>query len=269
MNKCVDPISAIKDLAEFIGHPIQCPGTWTHFVDHPLLANVSIEIGVVQEHRYAFSYWSKWFAERRQRGAAGGRTALLTIDWHDDFGVEGDFDPARLERIDLGDANEVSLFSYAMLHCLNDGHILPAMHLGIFDSVVMLNKQGVDGSFGREVCVAHGRHHDVECYRDLGQAMGSESLLCADAIYLDVDLDYFVEDADEEPVLVLKEIAASMLSVDSDLMRMVLPRIDGMTIALEPDYCGGLQGSMDLLSVLNDALFDGTMGQSHMRWAER
>ena len=37
----------------------------------------------------------------------------------------------------------------------------------------------------------------------------------------------------------------------------------GMTVALEPQWCGGLKNSLHVLNILNEEFFGSTLGEGH------
>ena len=106
------------------------PGTETGFVESPKLKNImACTIGLVHSHRFAFYFWSK-FNEKYSKNSLSlthDMPVLVTIDFHDDSGVESDFDKEEIKEIDISDDVELGLYCWLRLRALNDGHILPAL----------------------------------------------------------------------------------------------------------------------------------------------
>ena len=58
----------------------------------------------------------------------------------------------------------------------------------------------------------------------------------------------------------------SLLSLDNLFMSSIFERIVGLTVALEPEYCGGLMNSLKILDILNQEFFDGTLLTDKCKW---
>jgi len=80
-------------------------------------------------------------------------------------------------------------------------------------------------------------------------------------VLLDIDLDFFATDNPAAGSLhgseQLKSDAeiTSTLSLKGPFMKPLLDKIVGLTIALEPKYCGGLRNSLHVLEILNREFF--------------
>jgi hypothetical protein len=79
-------------------------------------------------------------------------------------------------------------------------------------------------------------------------------------VFFDVDLDYFTESPDlcgggKNVSLVPDCEVKATLDPKGELMAWIFQRMSGMTIATEPEFCGGLINSNHLVSVLSDCLF--------------
>lgn len=47
------------------------------------------------------------------------------------------------------------------------------------------------------------------------------------------------------------------------------PKLEGLTVATEVEFCGGFQASAMFLAALDEAMFDGTLEGSEVRWAKK
>lgn len=256
--------------------PLDPPGSCGGFIDHPTDPRRAVEIGVVLQHRFAFFYWLKWRAETRR--AESPAPNLLTIDWHDDVGGDCDFTPDELSRLDPKDANELTLFCWAGLRSLNDGHIAPAQYLDAIEDVYVILKQRADQ---REVHPEyrkrtqrdrHGKEHQVHYFDTVGAFLKEHRSDGLHPLVLDLDLDYFTspDESREKGAekLVGDRTISRVMSPGGPLMRWVFPRLAGFTIALEPGYCGGIRNCMHILDVVSDTLFDPPLLTSRMRWRQ-
>ncbi len=93
-------------------------------------------------------------------------------------------------------------------------------------------------------------------------------------IFLDIDLDYFIHGKGNvfypgtfEPYSEA-EIKA-VIDPQSSVFDYLLPRLDGLTIAQEPSYCGGIANSCSILKVVNSQLFDGQNNWKHLEKSYR
>jgi hypothetical protein len=257
-----------------LSHPLDPPGSTNGFIDHPTDSNKSLEIGVVLQHRFAFYYWLKWHTEAQLTG--GPTPNLLTIDWHDDVGGDCDFIPKELEQLNPRDRNELSLFCWARLRSLNDGHIAPAQYLNAIGDVFVILKQRADERKMYEHYRKHtqkdlhGNVHQVHYYDGVAQFLREHKADTVQPLILDVDLDYFTTLGESRErgaaQLVDDRTIRKVMSTSGPLMQWVFPRLAGFTIALEPKYCGGIGNCLHILDVVSRTLFDSTLMSSVMSW---
>lgn len=263
----------VAEMLRNMKHPIDPPGCTSGFVDHPAGWNEAVEIGVVLQHRFAFYYWLKWHGKRKT-GAPPPN--LLTIDWHDDVGGDCDFKPEQIEQLNPKDENELSLFCWAGLRCLNDGHIAPAQYLNAIGDVYVILKQHGDSrksdDFDRKQTQTdrNGNSHQIHYFDRIEDFLAEHGPDRESPLYLDIDLDYFTrpdksgEHGAEKrlPDAAIKKV----VSLQGPLMQWVVPRLAGFTIALEPEYCGGIRNCMHILDVVSTALFDPPLLTAGMKW---
>lgn len=262
---------------------LEPPGCCLTFAPHPapwMRRRASVPVGIVMEHRYAFWLWMRakkelqydlrsrsWIDERDFRPPD-----LLTLDWHDDVGGPCDYIESELLRLNQRDENEVGFFCWAGLRSINDGHIAPAMWLNAIGNVYAVVKHR-DASEPRKWTLTdrHGREHSVTYVRSPAAFVKSwRQSEQGDGLLWDIDLDYFTESkavADQQysPLLPDKTIAKAM-DISQEWVQEVLANLRGFTIALEPEYTGGLSNSLHLFRQWEKALFDVPLFDKHCAW---
>ena len=251
------------------------PGCETNHVPLPTCENRCCTVGIVHEHRFAFFFWGLYSIDNGKPHPP----ALVTLDFHDDVGVPSEVIPEDLDNLDIRNRIELGLFSWLCLRSLNDGHIRPALYLNFFSDVyVLLNKDEDPREFKHshpeEQQLDRDNHpHTISFYQDTEQLL--QHLPPEGPVFFDIDLDYFAIDNPEgESVKGSERLRSdaeiiSILSINGKLIGSLLDRIVGLTIALEPKYCGGLVNSLHVLNILNHELFDGTLCTHSCKWKER
>lgn len=235
---------------------IRPPGTYYDIVAHPIDRRRAIEEAIVQDHRFAFFYWLKW---RNKQAEQPNPPTLISLDWHQDLAQPCDLECEWLSTLDTTDYKAVGYFCWDKLHVLNDGHILAAAYLNLIGDIHVVQKQ-------RDECPEdfvdiEGRKHLVRCYDSVEQLTEAISGQEHDSVILDIDLDYFTESPDpcgggDKLQLVGQEEIQACLDPASPFMSWIFPRMTGMTIATEPEFCGGLMNSNHLFNVVCGTLFD-------------
>ncbi len=101
----------------------------------------------------------------------------------------------------------------------------------------------------------------------------SEELLKSniDEVFFDIDLDYFTESDDpcgggEDLALMDDKAITLLLDPHSSLIEWVLKRTEGMTIATEPKWCGGLSNSNRIYNILDNTLFLNNLFSKNTKW---
>lgn len=258
------------------------PGCTSTFVPHPYLGDRgSLEAAFMFEHRFAFTYWLKWMEEdRRKIGLDHGAYKppdLITFDWHDDTGGECDFLPEHLGLLDTRNKREVSMYAWAGLRQINDGHISPAVWLNALGDIYVIQKQRDldDCEYLNHVQTdRYGNEHQFRYFRDLESFSNEYEAVQGDqGVYWDVDLDFFTsEHGDPDlryyPALGEAEIRAE-LDIEQLWMQQILCDIKGMTIALEPKYTGGLTTSLELYKVFESSLFESPLFSKSCKWKQK
>jgi hypothetical protein len=250
---------------------IDPPGCESSFVSLPVRDCGCCTVGIVHEHRFAFYFWGLYSIDKDTPHAA-----LISIDAHDDVGVPSEVIPDDLDNLNIRNQTELGLFAWLRLRSLNDGHILPALYLNFFSDVYVLLNDRLDSAAFKTSRTAqeqrdrNGRIHTVKFYQDSDKLL--HDLPQDYPLFLDIDLDYFaLDNPNAESVLGSEKLMSdaeirSTLSIDGPFFGPILNRIVGLTIALEPKYCGGLVNSLHVLDILNQELFDGTLCTNSCEW---
>ncbi|MCG3717659.1 hypothetical protein L5F50_00545 [Aliarcobacter butzleri] len=58
----------------------------------------------------------------------------------------------------------------------------------------------------------------------------------------------------------------SLLNIDSEFMQWIFKRMEGMTIATEPKWCGGLINSNKIYKILDNTLFNNQLFSKKEEW---
>lgn len=266
------------DLNKWVPHEtwqhIQPPGCETIFVAAPYRNDRSLKIGIVHEHRLAFCFWADYKAHNQ-----GTPPVLLTLDSHNDVGASADVHKKELRELDLRDETMVGLYAWLRLHPHNDGQILPALYLDLFSDVyVLLNGKHeiFDTDCLEEPTKCRDRNrktHTVRYFTD--PELLIESMPRGRDVYLDIDLDFFSDpySSKENRKGAERQWPANrirqFLTEPTGVIQLILPSLVGLTIALEPQYCGGLANSHRALDIMNDALFADTLCTNRARWSPK
>ena len=258
---------------------IDPPGCSTTFLETPYCCGQnqlreSIELGVFHQHRFAFHYWAKW--KRKYCGVnriepdAFEPPDLLTMDWHNDFRADSDFLEKDIRALNQANFNEVALFSWLCLPKLNDGQIYPAVKLNLLGDVYQITKSG-RGSPHMLIQDVYGNPHHI--YQVKGLKSFANRCDGRNGIYWDIDLDYFTSGSgDRESQRVMPETQIKRVFQKNDeAVRLILRGLHGITVALEPEYSGGLTSALNLFKIWEDIFFTGSVTKpfSNHTWRKK
>ncbi|MDC9721957.1 MAG: hypothetical protein PSN34_04185 [Urechidicola sp.] len=237
---------------------IEPPGALREILSHPINEIEAIELAVFQEHRYAFFYWNKWM----RKNESSNPPCLVSLDWHQDLCFPCETEKEWLNELDLTSDAEVSLFSWAKLNGLNDGHILSAAYLNLVGNIYVHCRQAPfpDSWKDEELIDKFGNMHTIKkfkTHKDLQSALLNSS---ETSVFFDIDLDFFsvkngLSDGSFEFTYLKEEEIRKMLDKDDLLIHWVFERLKGFTIATEPEHCGGLLKSNKFLDLISDIYF--------------
>jgi len=243
------------------------PGCVTDIAPLPANDRGCCKIAIVQEHRFAFYYWGLHKISAKHK-----IPALVTIDSHDDTGAPNEVIADDLNSLDLKNQIELALYTWLRLRSLNDGHILPALYLNFFSDVyVLLNRK--EDHDERQQKDYKDRIHKIKFYQH--SELLIEDIPPDTPVFFDIDLDYFaIKNPNAGSVIGSERLRSddeirSTLSIDGPLVGPLLNKIVGLTIALEPKYCGGLMNSLHVLNILNSEFFNGTLCTNSCDWKKR
>lgn len=251
--------------------PRECnpPGTYRTTLPHPGGGDRTIEKAVIMEHRFAFLFWMKWRNRLQESGQLQQPApTLVTIDWHRDLAPPPDKQKEKLEALDQSNLSDVANYVWAQFDQTNDGHILCAAWLNLIGDVILLKNSA--GEMQDTFTDTNGDDHTIFEFREYDRF--EEFLLQRNDqnIFFDIDLDYFIHGKGNEQYSENfrrysdKEIK-EIININSPAFEYLLPKVDGLTIALEPGYCGGISNSCKIMEVVNSQLFTSRNEWRHLQ----
>lgn len=235
------------------------PGTHLEEISHAADPNRSIEKAIIMEHRFAFFFWMKWRNQLKNNDLQQQPApTLVTIDWHRDLAPVSDDLKKGLEQLNQQNLSDVSNYVWAQLDQTNDGHIFCAAWLNLIGDIILL--QNTTGYQESTFTDKNGNEHRVYEFQDFDQFQKFMTARNDTNIFFDVDLDYFIHGkgkryysddfqrySDDE----IKEV----IDRTHPVFKYMIPRIDGITLALEPGYCGGIVNACQIMDVFHSQLF--------------
>jgi len=244
------------------------PGTDYSIITSPNGKNTAMEVAVMKEHRFAFFYWNKWTKIK----SFIKQPALVSIDWHQDLCPPCDLEKEELDNLNIDSHIEVARFSWEKLNPLNDGHILSSAYLNLIGDVYVLCKQEINEG-NLKIRDKYGNIHQINCYSNVDALYAALSSSDEQQVFFDIDLDYFTESTDpcgggENVELVGTSVIHDLLSPSSVFMCWCFERVQGMTIATEPKFCGGLRNSNTIYNQVDLALFETPLFGTSVKWKQ-
>ena len=219
----------------------------------------SISRAVFTEHRFSFCWWNRWTQEKR-KGNANYLADIITMDFHNDLHFPDKKDYDELKDLNLSNDFDVSFYSWARLNVNSDDHILSACYLNIIGNVYALTKQFIDE---REFTCKdiEDKEHKIFVFDDYQKLLDKLNKVESNNYFLDIDLDYFVitegnYGSHEGWKLADDKIIEDSISKENGIIGNISEKLDAITIALEPDYTGGLKNSFNVFSTIENTLFD-------------
>ncbi len=242
------------------------PNVIEQMLGHPTGIDKAIELGLFNEHRFSFYYWTKWCKGLEKS------PDLITFDWHQDLAYPSDEDKSELTKIVLDDLDEVAFYSWARLNPLNDNHILSAAYLDLLNDIWVVCKQD-NGFEERELIDLNGKKHRIILFKTIEELYGSINKEEINSVFFDIDIDFFTienstsNDKEFYSYIETDEINKTF-SFESDLIKWIFSRIEGITIALEPEHTGGIDKSIRFLKKLEDSWFSNSIGNNKCNWSK-
>jgi hypothetical protein len=198
---------------------------------------------------------------------------LVSLDWHQDLVYPSDTEKKWLKALNLKNNADVSFFSWARLNPLNDGHIMAAAYLNLIGNVYVNCRQGrFDGDWEDEsITDIYGNIHIVKKFKEFS---GLETSLLSsneNSVFFDIDLDYFtikngLSDGKFKFTYLSDNEIKKLLSTNRPLIKWIFDRIDGFTIALEPEHVGGLLKSNKYLGLIDKIYFNPGLFSYRSNW---
>lgn len=239
---------------------IEPPGCLSNSVGHPSGMGKSIELALIQEHRFAFYYWLKWTNALEEQVIP----SLITFDWHQDLCKPYTDQLEELQALNAYNSTEVALYTWGKLSHENDVQIIAALLHNKIKDVYAICRQEVNRDSHFVVTDFFGNDHSVYIFKDLSDLRNQLPKIKDKAVYWDIDLDYFTLSnplSRNSPYkkrsysfLKKKEIVA-MLQPDDEIIQWIFERLKGFTIATEPRFCGGLKYSNKFLNIIDELYF--------------
>ncbi|WP_276493795.1 hypothetical protein [Maribacter zhoushanensis] len=260
----------VKTVVEFRNpYHIEPPGTLRQILSHPTQENGVIELAIFQEHRYAFFFWNKWV----QKCKTPEPPCLVSLDWHQDLCYPCETEKEWLNELDLLNDADVSAFTWSKLNGLNDGQILAAAYLNLVGNIYVHCRQGnsKDAWKDEELIDKFGNAHIIRKFEEFEEL---ESFLLnsnEEKVFFDIDLDFFVLDSGLhngifEFTYLKKGRIKEILHSERALMKWIFKRLEGFTIATEPEHCGGLLKSNKFLDTINQFYFKPELFSPKANW---
>ncbi len=250
------------------------PGCNIQILDHPHYPHIGLELSLFNDHRYAFYFWNRWtqkygFEQDRITYAP----SLVTLDWHQDLKPPTTNQKKLLRNLDLTNKAGVALYSWANLGEDNDTHIMAAAYLNIIGDVYVHCRQGSNNEWKDEhIKDRYGNIHTIKKFKKF---IDLESYLLnsgEQGVYFDIDLDFFTisnplswGQAGSSFTYLPDRKIREMLNPDRPLISWVLQRLWGFTIALEPEFTGGLLKSHKYLNILDQLYFKPSLFTHHSK----
>lgn len=240
------------------------PGTYLEVLEHPSGdSSESVEMAIFKEHRFAFYFWNRWTNKLTGQSAP----TLITVDWHRDLAPPSGNEKRALEHLDLSNEDKVSEFIWSELNTHNDSHLLSAGYLNIIGDIILLKNYGDPSE--DEYRDSFGNRH---CIREFKRYKNFENAVIADKskqVYLDLDLDFFIKGKvyshqTEEVTPYSRDEIAGIINPESLLFKHLFRKLEGITIATEPRYCGGILKSHSILEGVLQQLLTDEMKWKHL-----
>lgn len=234
------------------------PGSFEENLPHPSGKDDAFERAVIVDHRFAFFYWLKWNKRLIKKKKNNLPSTLISIDFHRDLAAPTEVEKKELANLDVQNLSDVSNFSWARLNPLNNGHILASAYLNLIGEIIILKHQGSNKTFVFKDY--YGNDHRIFETTDYNLFTKKILNLESKSVYLDIDLDYFTNGVEDNgikrnTIISSDKEVKKILNTKSLLFTHLLPKVDGITFATEPYYCGGIQNSSQLLIYVDSCFF--------------
>ena len=245
------------------------------------------DIFIVKEHRFVLKCWIKSFM--KERISLG--TTLFHIDWHSDLGFNRDNLQRSVEMLNLTE-DDFDNFIINDLNLKNEEFIINALISTLIGDVISIHNVNNMNSAGLKATlddfqslgnnslangtvryqITHNDKRHVIYYddnsEDLSELFHSRCGFLGDRtvhydaidcfrnsrnIILDIDLDFFTYSNNGHFAKNSRDIKRQ---ITSPSFKEILSKANVITIALEPDYCGSEEDSLEIIDVFCKQVFD-------------
>jgi len=228
---------------------------------------------IIKDHSVALLCWYKVF----KNNLIQKNTTLFHIDKHPDFCYNDSLKEKSLKLLDMSE-EEITRYILNELRNDNSEFIVDAMFSKLIKDGICISYNScsyygnsIDGSYSttkKKQFISEEIEHNyyLEESQNISNIVGYQALIgdsCvhqdtdklfkeANNLILDIDLDFFTY---------LNEINYAKNSLDiknqitSESFKEIFSKSKVITIALEPECCGGIQQCLEILNVFNEELF--------------
>lgn len=238
---------------------IEPPGCRSEILLHPYIPKETIELALFQEHRFAFYYWNVWTNELN-----GEVPSLITLDWHQDLCPPYQDELDELKSLDNMHRGELAIYTWAKLSHQNDVQIKAALLLNKVKDVYVICRQKCSRPQLETVTDFQGNSHLIKIFDSINEFEEYLPNILDHKLYFDIDLDYFTisnpisvggyKQKKQFTYLSKKEILG-LMGLSNPVIEWVLKKVAGITIATEPEFCGGLKQSNYFLNIVDQLYF--------------
>ncbi|WP_457133435.1 hypothetical protein [Mucilaginibacter sp. UYNi724] len=238
---------------------IEPPGCRSEILLHPFIPKETIELALFQEHRFAFYYWNIWTNELNNE-----IPSLVTFDWHQDLCPPYSDELDELKSLDNTHKGELAIYTWAKISHQNDVQIKAALLLNKIKDVYAICRQKCSRPKQETVIDFYGNSHSIMTFDSLSEFEKHLPDISDQKVYFDIDLDYFtlsnpisvggLQQKKQFTYLSKKE-TLRLLGLSNPVIEWVLKKVAGITIATEPEFCGGLKQSNYYLDIIDQLYF--------------
>jgi hypothetical protein len=178
--------------------------------------------------------------------------------------------------LDITNNGDVSIFCWASLNPLNDGHILSSAYLNLIGNIYVHCRQGKFENDWKdeEITDKYGNIHLIKKFKSLDTMQAFLMSSDETETYFDIDLDFFtynnpLNGIGKKFTYMKKTEIFKLLSPENPLIDWIFTRLCGFTIATEPKHCGGLLKSNKLLDTINQLYFKPSLFSTDCEWKHK
>jgi len=239
---------------------IDPPGCRSEILLHPFIPKETIELALFQEHRFAFYYWNNWTNNLDRE-----IPSLVTFDWHQDLCPPYSDELAELQALDNTHKGELAIYTWAKLSNQNDVQIKAALLLNKIKDVYVICRQECSRPKEETVTDFQGNSHWIRVFDSLSAFEKQLQDIPARKLYFDIDLDYFTlsnpisvggTQQQKNFTYLSKREALQLMNLSNPVIKWIFQRVAGITIATEPEFCGGLKQSNYFLNMIDQLYFN-------------